>query len=232
MGTVASRPREEIEAEGIDATLQNALLKVTGEKAPGFKPRLERGTELSALGELVGWWIRSSGRSSCCSGPSLWRSPTSHEGSMTEWPLVPPWLQLTTSMGGLRPTRDDALREAPEEAQGELIDGSFRTMMARTARFHRKHDFDDPISNGHDMGYRLALTMEELGEFCGRHHQRETRNGRRGGTRGCSHPVAGSCPCSAHRPRAGVPRQDGYRSHATPSQAWRSRHPSHRVRFR
>ena len=56
-------------------------------------------------------------------------------------------------------------REAPEEAQGELIDGSFRTMMARTARFHRKHDFDDPISNGHDMGYRLALTMEELGEF-------------------------------------------------------------------
>ena len=75
MGTVASRPREEIEAEGIDATLQNALLKVTGEKAPGFKPRLERGTELSALGELVGWWIRSSGRSSCCSGPSLWRSP-------------------------------------------------------------------------------------------------------------------------------------------------------------
>ena len=54
------------------------------------------------------------------------------------------------------------VREAPEDAQGELIDGSFRTMMARTARFHRKHDFDDPISNGHDMGYRLALTMEEL----------------------------------------------------------------------
>lgn len=54
MGTVASRPREEIEAEGIDATLQNALLKVTGEKAPGFKPRLERGTELSALGGARG----------------------------------------------------------------------------------------------------------------------------------------------------------------------------------
>ena len=101
---------------------------------------------------------------------------------MTEWPLVPPWLQLTTSMGGLRPTRDDASEKHQEESAGELIDGSFRTMMARTARFHRKHDFDDPISNGHDMGYRLALTMEELGEFASCHHQRETRNGRRGGT--------------------------------------------------
>jgi NTP pyrophosphatase (non-canonical NTP hydrolase) len=44
-----------------------------------------------------------------------------------------------------------------------LCDGRFDTMMARTARFHDKHAFAD--NNGHDMGYRLALTIEELGEL-------------------------------------------------------------------
>ena len=42
-------------------------------------------------------------------------------------------------------------------------DGSFLTMMGRVAEFHAKHDFAS--NNGHDMGYRLALTLEELGEF-------------------------------------------------------------------
>ena len=46
-----------------------------------------------------------------------------------------------------------------------LCDGRFDTMMARVARFHAKHDFANPDNNGHDMGYRLALVIEELGEL-------------------------------------------------------------------
>ncbi len=46
-----------------------------------------------------------------------------------------------------------------------LCDGRFDTMMARVARFHHKHDFASPENNGHDMGYRLALVIEELGEL-------------------------------------------------------------------
>ena len=44
-------------------------------------------------------------------------------------------------------------------------DGSWRTMMGRVAQFHHKHDFASPENNGHDMGYRLALVIEELGEL-------------------------------------------------------------------
>ena len=33
-------------------------------------------------------------------------------------------------------------------------------MMQRLAAFHHKHDFAG--NNGHDMGYRIALTVEEL----------------------------------------------------------------------
>ena len=36
-------------------------------------------------------------------------------------------------------------------------------MMKKVAAFHSKHDFAG--QNGHDMGYRLALTIEELGEL-------------------------------------------------------------------
>ena len=44
-------------------------------------------------------------------------------------------------------------------------DGSWQTMMGRVAQFHHKHDFARPENNGHDMGYRLALVLEELGEL-------------------------------------------------------------------
>ena len=44
-------------------------------------------------------------------------------------------------------------------------DGSWQTMMGRVAQFHHKHDFASPENNGHDMGYRLALVLEELGEL-------------------------------------------------------------------
>ena len=36
-------------------------------------------------------------------------------------------------------------------------------MMRKVAMFHDKHDFAS--KNGHDMGYRIALTVEELGEL-------------------------------------------------------------------
>ena len=44
-------------------------------------------------------------------------------------------------------------------------DGSWLTMMSRVATFHHKHAFASEENNGHDMGYRVALTVEELGEF-------------------------------------------------------------------
>ena len=47
----------------------------------------------------------------------------------------------------------------------ELSDGSWNLMMRRVAEFHDKHDFENQLNNGHDMGYRVALTVEELGEF-------------------------------------------------------------------
>ena len=39
----------------------------------------------------------------------------------------------------------------------------WEAMMKKVAAFHAKHDFAG--QNGHDMGYRLALTIEELGEL-------------------------------------------------------------------
>ena len=42
-------------------------------------------------------------------------------------------------------------------------DDEWSKMMRKVAAFHHKHDFAG--NNGHDMGYRVALTVEELGEF-------------------------------------------------------------------
>ena len=39
----------------------------------------------------------------------------------------------------------------------------WEVMMKKVALFHHKHDFES--KNGHDMGYRIALTVEELGEL-------------------------------------------------------------------
>ena len=44
-------------------------------------------------------------------------------------------------------------------------DGSWLTMMRRVAGFHSKHNFASDENNGHDMGYRISLTIEELGEL-------------------------------------------------------------------
>ena len=42
---------------------------------------------------------------------------------------------------------------------------SWDLMMHKVALFHSKYNFSDPVNKGHDMGYRIALTVEELGEF-------------------------------------------------------------------
>ena len=42
---------------------------------------------------------------------------------------------------------------------------SWNMMMHQVASFHSKFDFNNPENRGHDMGYRIALTVEELGEF-------------------------------------------------------------------
>ncbi len=47
----------------------------------------------------------------------------------------------------------------------EEPDGTWLTMMARVAKFHHKHKFADEQNHGHDMGFRIALTVEELGEL-------------------------------------------------------------------
>jgi NTP pyrophosphatase (non-canonical NTP hydrolase) len=55
--------------------------------------------------------------------------------------------------------------------EGRSVDGwmahepqdEWETMMRKVAMFHEKHDFAG--KNGHDMGYRIALTVEELGEL-------------------------------------------------------------------
>jgi NTP pyrophosphatase (non-canonical NTP hydrolase) len=39
----------------------------------------------------------------------------------------------------------------------------WEVMMKKIAVFHDKHNFEE--NNGHDMGYRIALTVEELGEL-------------------------------------------------------------------
>jgi len=46
---------------------------------------------------------------------------------------------------------------------GRSDDDAWTAMMRGVAAFHHKHDFAG--NNGHDMGYRIALTVEELGEF-------------------------------------------------------------------
>jgi NTP pyrophosphatase (non-canonical NTP hydrolase) len=42
-------------------------------------------------------------------------------------------------------------------------ENEWEQMMQKVAIFHDKHDFAS--KNGHDMGYRMALTIEELGEL-------------------------------------------------------------------
>jgi len=38
-------------------------------------------------------------------------------------------------------------------------------MLEKVNEFHKKHDFASKENNGHDMSYRILLTIEELGEL-------------------------------------------------------------------
>ena len=38
-------------------------------------------------------------------------------------------------------------------------------MLEKVEEFHNKHNFASKENNGHDMSYRILLTMEELGEL-------------------------------------------------------------------
>lgn len=42
---------------------------------------------------------------------------------------------------------------------------TFTQMLEKVEEFHNKHDFASKKNNGHDMSYRILLTMEELGEL-------------------------------------------------------------------
>ena len=42
---------------------------------------------------------------------------------------------------------------------------TFTRMLEKVEEFHRKHDFANKENNGHDMSYRILLTIEELGEL-------------------------------------------------------------------
>ena len=52
LGTSSSRSQEELSKEGLDGTLQNSLLVMNGEDAPGVKSIVQRGTELANLGRM------------------------------------------------------------------------------------------------------------------------------------------------------------------------------------
>ena len=62
-------------------------------------------------------------------------------------------------------TRRVSIEDWIQISGSEEPDGSWNTMMSRVAEFHHKHSFSSQENNGHDMGYRIALTVEELGEF-------------------------------------------------------------------
>jgi len=76
--------------------------------------------------------------------------------------LVPTW-HIMDRMRSV----DDWMEHPIQNGLGEEYspDGLWSTMMARVAKFHHKHDFANPENNGHDMGYRISLTVEELGEL-------------------------------------------------------------------
>ncbi len=42
---------------------------------------------------------------------------------------------------------------------------TFTQMLEKVEKFHKKHDFANKENNGHDMSYRILLTIEELGEL-------------------------------------------------------------------
>ena len=42
---------------------------------------------------------------------------------------------------------------------------TYTDMLTKVKEFHDKHEFSKKENNGHDMAYRILLTIEELGEL-------------------------------------------------------------------
>jgi NTP pyrophosphatase (non-canonical NTP hydrolase) len=42
---------------------------------------------------------------------------------------------------------------------------TYKDMLAKVQEFHDKHEFSNEEYRGHDMPYRILLTIEELGEL-------------------------------------------------------------------
>jgi NTP pyrophosphatase (non-canonical NTP hydrolase) len=42
---------------------------------------------------------------------------------------------------------------------------TYADMLSKVKSFHDKHEFSKKENNGHDMAYRILLTIEELGEL-------------------------------------------------------------------
>ena len=42
---------------------------------------------------------------------------------------------------------------------------TYSDMLAKVQEFHDKHEFSNKKNRGHDMSYRILLTIEELGEL-------------------------------------------------------------------
>ena len=42
---------------------------------------------------------------------------------------------------------------------------TYENMLSKVKKFHEKHEFSKKENNGHDMAYRILLTIEELGEL-------------------------------------------------------------------
>ena len=105
--------------------------------------------------------------------------------------------------------------------------GSWETMMCRVAKFHHKHDFANPVNNGHDMGYRLTLMLEELGELASAITKGKPKEEAAEELADVFILTLGNA-LAMQGPRGRVPQEDG--SHHDPrSEARQSRHTRHRV---
>jgi NTP pyrophosphatase (non-canonical NTP hydrolase) len=61
------------------------------------------------------------------------------------------------------PLQGDIMSLSVEGWLANTDEDEWSQMMRKVAAFHHKHDLAN--KNGHDMGYRIALTVEELGEL-------------------------------------------------------------------
>ena len=80
------------------------------------------------------------------------------------WACISCDVVLTEPHEGLLPEAPTMKGRSVDEWMAHAATDEWDVMMEKVAAFHAKHDFAG--QNGHaDMGYRMALTIEELGEL-------------------------------------------------------------------